>query len=211
VGLRLVDPGNTIFAGNSNALVVVTQLQPITVVFNVAEDNLSQLRSQILHRTGLPVDAFDRSQLNKIATGRLLTIDNQVDTTTGTIRFRAQFDNQDLALYPNQFVNARLLVNTLHNTLLIPSAAVQRNGVQAFVYKVSNNTASIQNIVEKTSDNNISAVEGLKPGDTVSITGFDKLQDGTKVEIEESPQATVTGNGDAAGTLAGKRDAGQTR
>ena len=211
VGLRLVDPGNTIFAGNSNALVVVTQLQPITVVFNVAEDNLSQLRSQILHRTGLPVDAFDRSQLNKIATGRLLTIDNQVDTTTGTIRFRAQFDNQDFALYPNQFVNARLLVNTLHNTLLIPSAAVQRNGVQAFVYKVSNNTASIQNIVEKTSDDNISAVEGLKPGDTVSITGFDKLQDGTKVEIEESPQATVTGNGDAAGTLAGKRDAGQTR
>jgi multidrug efflux system membrane fusion protein len=211
VGLRLVDPGNTIFAGNSNALVVVTQLQPITVVFNVAEDNLSQLRSQILHRTGLPVDAFDRSQLNKIATGHLLTIDNQVDTTTGTIRFRAQFDNQDLALYPNQFVNARLLVNTLRNTLLIPSAAVQRNGVQAFVYKVSNNTASIQNIVEKTSDNNISAVEGLKPGDIVSITGFDKLQDGTKVEIEQSPQATVTGNGDAAGTLAGKRDAGQTR
>ena len=211
VGLRLVDPGNTIFSGNSNALVVVTQLQPITVVFNVAEDNLSQLRSQILHRTGLPVDAFDRSQMNKLATGRLLTIDNQVDTTTGTIRFRAQFDNQDLALYPNQFVNARLLVSTLHNTLLIPSAAVQRNGVQAFVYKVSNNTASIQNIVEQTADGNISAVQGLKPGDTVSITGFDKLQDGTKVEIQESPQEPVTGNGEAAGTLAGKGAAGQTR
>jgi membrane fusion protein, multidrug efflux system len=211
VGLRLIDPGNTIFAGNSNALVVVTQLQPITVVFNVAEDNLSQVRSQILHRTGLPVDAFDRSQLNKIATGRLLTIDNQVDTTTGTIRFRAQFDNQDLALYPNQFVNARLLVNTLHNTLLIPSAAVQRNGVQAFVYKVSNNTASIQNIVEQTTDGGISAVQGLQPGDTVSVTGFDKLQDGTKVEIQETPQAPVTGNGDAAGTPAGKRATGQTR
>jgi multidrug efflux system membrane fusion protein len=211
VGLRLVDPGNTIFSGNSNALVVVTQLQPITVVFNVAEDNLSQLRSQILHRTGLPVDAFDRSQMNKLATGRLLTIDNQVDTTTGTIRFRAQFDNQDLALYPNQFVNARLLVSTLHNTLLIPSAAVQRNGVQAFVYKVSNNTASIQNIVEQTADGNVSAVQGLKPGDTVSITGFDKLQDGTKVEIQESPQEPVTGNGEAAGTLAGKGAAGQTR
>jgi membrane fusion protein, multidrug efflux system len=211
VGLRLVDPGNTIFSGNSNALVVVTQLQPITVVFNVAEDNLSQLRSQILHRTGLPVDAFDRSQMNKLATGRLLTIDNQVDTTTGTIRFRAQFDNQDLALYPNQFVNARLLVSTLHDTLLIPSAAVQRNGVQAFVYKVSNNTASIQNIVEQTTDGNVSAVQGLKPGDTVSLTGFDKLQDGTKVEIQESPQDTVTGNGEAAGTLAGKGAAGQTR
>ena len=211
VGLRLVDPGNTIFSGNSNALVVVTQLQPITVVFNVAEDNLPQLRSQILHRTGLPVDAFDRSQMNKIATGRLLTIDNQVDTTTGTIRFRAQFDNQDLALYPNQFVNARLLVSTLHNTLLIPSAAVQRNGVQAFVYKISNNTASIQNIVEQTTDGNVSAVQGLKPGDTVSLTGFDKLQDGTKVEIQESPQEPVTGNGEAAGTLAGKGGAGQTR
>jgi membrane fusion protein, multidrug efflux system len=210
VGLRLVDPGNTIFAGNSNALVVVTQLQPVTVVFNVAEDNLSQVRSQILHRTSLPVDAYDRAQLNKIGTGHLLTIDNQVDTTTGTIRFRAEFDNRDLALYPNQFVNARLLVSTLHNAMLIPSAAVQRNGVQAFVYKInSNHTASIQNIVEKTTDGNTSAVEGLNEGDTVSLTGFDKLQDGTKVEIQES--APATGNNDAAGTLSGKGSAGQTR
>src|SRR6202453_4144678 len=177
VGLRLVDIGNTIFAGSSNALVVVKQLQPITVVFNVAEDNLSQVRSQILHRTDLPVDAFDRSQLNKIATGRLLTIDNQVDTTTGPIRFRAEFDNHDLTLYPNQFVNARLLVNTLHNAMLVPSAAVQRNGVQAFVYKVnSNNTVSIQNIVEKTTDGNVSAIDNVNAGDTVSLTGFDKLQ-----------------------------------
>src|SRR6201994_683472 len=185
MGLRLVDPGNTVFAGNSNALAVVTQLQPITVVFNVAEDNLSQVRSQILRRTALPVDAFDRAQLKKIATGHLLTIDNQVDTTTGTIRFRAEFDNKDLSLYPNQFVNARLLVSTLHDTLLVPSAAVQRNGVQSFVYKVnSNHTASIQNIVEQSTDGNTSAIQGLNPGDTVSITGFDKLQDGTKVEIE---------------------------
>jgi membrane fusion protein, multidrug efflux system len=210
VGLRLVDPGNTIFAGSSNALVVVTQLQPITVVFNVAEDNLSQVRSQILKRTALPVDAFDRSQMNKIATGHLLTIDNQVDTTTGTIRFRAEFDNHDLTLYPNQFVNARLLVNTLHNVLLIPSPAVQRNGVQAFVYKVnSNGTAAIQNIAEKASDGDVSAVEGLNSGDTVSLTGFDKLQDGTKVSIEGSPQATV--NGDGTDALAGKRADGPTR
>jgi multidrug efflux system membrane fusion protein len=168
VGLRLVDPGNTVFAGNSNALAVVTQLQPITVVFNVAEDNLSQVRSQILRRTALPVDAFDRSQMNKIGT-------------------------------------ARLLASKLHDTLLIPSAAVQRNGVQAFVYKVSSNhTASIQNIVEQTTDGNMSAIQGLNPGDTVSITGFDKLQDGTKVEIEDSPQ-------EAAGTLSGKSAAGQTR
>jgi membrane fusion protein, multidrug efflux system len=212
-GLRLVDPGNTIFAGSSNALVVVTQLQPITVVFNVAEDNLSQVRSQILGRTALPVDAFDRSQLNKIAAGHLLTIDNQVDTTTGTIRFRAEFDNHDLTLYPNQFVNARLLVNTLHNALLVPSAAIQRNGVQAFVYKISSDhKASMQNIVEKTTDGTISAVEGLNAGDTVSLTGFDKLEDGTRVDIESTAStAPVTGNGDAAGTLAGKSAAGQTR
>jgi multidrug efflux system membrane fusion protein len=213
VGLRLVDPGNTIFAGSSNALVVITQLQPITVVFNVAEDNLSQVRSQILKRTALPVDAFDRSQLNKLATGQLLTIDNQVDTTTGTIRFRAQFDNRDLSLYPNQFVNARLLVTTLHDALLIPSAAVQRNGVQAYVYKINaDHTASIQNIVEKTTDGTVSAIEGLNPGDVVSVTGFDKLEAGTKVEIEAaSSDAPVTGNGDAAGTLAGKSAAGQNR
>ena len=185
VGLRLIDPGNTIFAGNANALVVITQLQPITVVFNVAEDNLPQLRSQILKRSALPVDAFDRALLNKIASGKLLSIDNQVDTTTGTVRFRAAFNNRDLALFPNQFVNARLLVTTLHNALLIPSAAVQRNGVQAFVYRVSSNHAtSVQNVTETTTDGTTSAVEGLNPGDTVATTGFDKLEDGTKVEIE---------------------------
>jgi len=209
VGLRLVDPGNTIFAGNSNALVVITQLQPITVVFNVAEDNLSQVRSQILRRANLPVDAYDRAQLNKIATGHLLTIDNQIDTTTGTVRFRAEFDNRDLALYPNQFVNARLLVSTLHDVMLIPNAAVQRNGVQAFVYRIDgNDTASIHNIVEKASDENTSAVEGLKAGDMVALTGFDKLQDGTKVEVEKAEPAS--GEGAAAGTPSGKSATGQT-
>ncbi len=206
VGLRLVDPGNTIFSGSSNALVVITQLQPITVVFNVAEDNLAQLHTQILHRSGLAVDVFDRSQLNKLATGHLLTIDNQVDTTTGTIRFRAEFANRDLNLFPNQFVNTRLLESTLRNTLLIPSAAVQRNGVKAFVYKVNpDGIATIQNIVEKTSDGNVSAIDGLNAGDTVSITGFDKLQDGTRVTIQSSPEEAATGNGDTAGTLAGRR------
>jgi multidrug efflux system membrane fusion protein len=209
VGLRLVDPGNTIFAGSSNALVVITQLQPITVVFNVAEDNLPQVRSQITTRSALPVDAFDRAQLNKIASGHLLTIDNQVDTTTGTIRFRAEFTNHDLSLFPNQFVNARLLVSTLHDALLIPSAAVQRNGVQAFVYKVkTDHTTAVQNITEKTTDGTTSAVEGLNAGDVVSTTGFDKLEDGTKVDIEASPEAPVSSNGAAAGTLDGKSAAG---
>jgi len=187
VGLRLVDPGNTIFSGSSNALVVITQLQPISVVFNVSEDNLDQVRSQILHRPGmqaLPVDVFDRSQQVKLATGKLLTLDNQIDTTTGTVRFRGEFDNRDLKLFPNQFVNTRLLVNTLHDVLLVPSAAVQRNGVQTFVYVVHSGKVAMHNVTELTSDGDVSAIQGLTEGDVVSITGFDKLQDGAKVAID---------------------------
>lgn len=210
VGLRLVDPGNTIFAGSSNALVVITQLQPISVVFNVAEDDLDKVRSQILNRNArqvLPVDAYDRSQQVKLATGRLLTLDNQIDTTTGTVRFRGAFENHDLKLFPNQFVNARLLVNTLHNVLLVPSAAVQRNGVQTYVYVVSGGKANTKNITELTSDGSISAIDGLNDGDVVSITGFDKLQDGTSVVVESSPQNVnpSTPAAAAAGTLSGRQ------
>jgi membrane fusion protein, multidrug efflux system len=187
VGLRLVDPGNVIFSGGSNPLVVVTQLEPITVVFNVAEDDLDQVRSQILHRSALDVDVFDRSQQTKIAAGRLLTLDNQIDTTTGTVRFRGQFANTDLRLYPNQFVNARLLVKTLQNAVLVPTAAVQRNGTQAFVYVVSGNTVKIRNVEELTNENQVAAVTGLNPGEVVPTTGFDKLQDGTTVKIEGAP------------------------
>ena len=120
VGLRLVDPGNTVFSGSSSSIVVITQLQPITVVFNVSEDSLSQVHDQILRRKSLPLDVLDRAQLTKIASGKLLTLDNQVDTSTGTVRFRGQFDNAALTLYPNQFVNARLLVKTLKDVVLIP-------------------------------------------------------------------------------------------
>ena len=186
VGLRLVDPGNVIFSGSSNPLVVITQLEPITVVFNVAEDDLSQVRGEILHRSALVVDAFDRSQLTKLATGRLLTLDNQIDTTTGTVRFRGQFANADLRLYPNQFVNARLLVKTLDNAVLVPTAAVQRNGTQAFVYVVSGNTVKIRNITELTNENQVAAVTGLNPGEVVPTTGFDKLQDGSKVSLQDA-------------------------
>jgi multidrug efflux system membrane fusion protein len=220
VGLRLVDPGNTIFAGSSNALVVITQLQPISVVFNVAEDDLDKVRSQITHRQTaqvLPVDVFDRSQTKKLASGKLLTLDNQIDTTTGTVRFRGQFDNRDLTLFPNQFVNTRLLVNTLRDVLLAPSAAVQRNGVQAFVYLVNGGKASVHNITELTSDGDVSAIEGINAGDVVSITGFDKLQDGTSVVVESSsdPTAVSTSGAVATGTLSGgqkgKAAAGGTR
>jgi multidrug efflux system membrane fusion protein len=195
VGLRLVDPGNTLFSGGSNAIVVITQLQPITVVFNVAEDDIDQVRSEILHRASQAVDAFDRSQQTKLATGKLLTLDNEIDNSTGTVRFRGQFDNADLKLYPNQFVNTRLLVKTLHNAVLVPSAAVQRNGTKAFVYVVSGDTVKMREITELTTENDQAAVVGLHSGEVVPITGFDKLQEGSKVTMQSDqsvgPQSSV--------------------
>jgi len=184
VGLRLVDPGNTVFSGSTSAIVVITQLQPITVVFNVAEDDIDQVRGEILHRAAQPVDAFDRSQQVKLATGKLLTLDNQIDNSTGTVRFRGQFDNADLKLYPNQFVNTRLLVKTLQNAVLVPTAAVQRNGTKAFVYVVSGDAVKMRTITELTIENDQAAVVGLNPGEVVSISGFDKLQEGSRVTIQ---------------------------
>ena len=184
VGLRLIDPGNTIFSGSSSPIVVITQLQPITVVFNVSEDGLGQVHDQILRRKTLPVDVLDRSQMTKIAAGKLLTLDNQVDTSTGTVRFRGQFDNNALTLYPNQFVNARMLVKTLKGVVLIPTAAVQRNGAQAFVYTIENGTAKIRNITETSTEDNVAAVTGVNTGDVVAVTGFDKLLDGLKVNVQ---------------------------
>ena len=193
VGLRLVDPGNTVFSGGSNPIVVITQLQPISVVFNVAEDNLEQVRSEVTTRHALPVEAYDRSRLVRLASGKLLTLDNQVDASTGTIRFRGQFENADLALFPNQFVNARLLVRTLLDQLLIPSSAVQHNGIQAFVYAVRDGSVHLQTVTEIATEGDNSAVDGLQLGDVVAISGFDKIQDGTRVAIlndESSPSGS---------------------
>jgi len=200
VGLRLVDPGNTVFSGGSSPIVVVTQLQPITVVFNVAEDYLEQLRSEVTHRDGLPVEAYDRAQLRRIATGKLLTLDNQVDTSTGTIRFRGQFDNANLALFPNQFVNARLLVRTLRDQLLVPTAAVQHNGIDAFVYVVRDGAVHLQPVTEIASEEDNAAVSGLHDGDVVAITGFDKIQDGVRVAVLNNlPAARVSSTQQANG------------
>jgi len=191
VGLRLVDSGNTVFAGSSNALVVITELQPITVVFNVAEDHLGEVQTQLRQRKPLAVEAFDRSAETKIAIGTLLTVDNQIDTSTGTVRFRGEFSNRDLALFPNQFVNARLLVKTLKDSVLVSNAAIQRNGTQAFVFVVDKNTVSVRNVTEQSTDGNTTAVEGLRVGEVVALSGFDKLQEGTPVQVEQSPQKTA--------------------
>jgi multidrug efflux system membrane fusion protein len=191
VGLRLVDSGNTVFAGSSSVLLVITQLQPITVVFNVAEDHLEQVQTQLQQHKHLAVEAFDRSASTKLAIGSLLTLDNQVDTSTGTVRFRGEFDNSDLTLFPNQFVNARLLVDTLKHSVLIPSTAIQRNGTQAFVFVIDNNTVRVRNIAERSTDGTTTAVEGLRVGEIVALSSFDKLQEGTSVRVEQSTQAAI--------------------
>ena len=182
VGLRLVDPGNTIFSGSNSTLVVITQLQPITVVFNVPEDDLPQVQAQLRGGRKLSVAAFDRSNEKQIATGELTSLDNEVDTTTGTVKFRAECTNENLSLFPNQFVNARLLVKTLRKVTLVPSAAVQHNGANAFVYIVKpDNTVGVQAIGTLTGNQQVTAVTGLNPGVWLATSGFDRLENGVAV------------------------------
>jgi multidrug efflux system membrane fusion protein len=192
VGLRLVDPGNMVQANGTTPLVVVTQLAPITVIFSVAEDYLAEIQQQMRNGTRLTVDAYDRTQQQKIAGGTLLTIDNQIDTTTGTVKMRAEFPNKDGALFPNQFVNARLLVKTQHDATLVPTPGIQRNAQGAFVYLIQNQKATLRTIKVGTTDGNTTAVEGINPGDVIAVNGFDKLQDGVPVRILKP-----TGNGNA--------------
>jgi membrane fusion protein, multidrug efflux system len=183
VGLRLVDPGNLAVASSTTPLAVVTQLQPITVVFTIPEDNVSQLEQQFRKGKTLTVDALDRSNQSNIATGKLEATDNQIDTTTGTLKLRAIFDNKDNALFPNQFVNARLLLQTLENVVLIPSSAVQHNGDVAYVFLVQNNVAHIHDIKPGVSEASLTEVQGLNPGDVVADSSFERLQDGSRVSI----------------------------
>jgi multidrug efflux system membrane fusion protein len=188
VGLRLLDPGNIVIAGSTTPLVVITQLQPITVIFSVAEDYLPQIQKQMRLGNKMSVDAFDRAQRAKLAAGSLLTLDNQVDTTTGTVKLKAIFANQDFTLFPNQFVNARLLVDTVQNASLVPTAAIQRNAQGTFVYLVMpDQTAAMQPVTVGTTDGGLAAVQGLQPGQVVAVTGFDKLQDGAKVAVSNAP------------------------
>jgi membrane fusion protein, multidrug efflux system len=204
VGLRLVDPGNIVQANSTTALVVITQLQPITVIFSVAEDYLSQIQQQMRQGQKLKVDALDRTQLKTIASGSLLTLDNQIDTTTGTVKLKAIFENKDNALFPNQFVNAKLLVETQHGVVLIPTPAIQRNSQQAFVYVIKpDNTASVQSITVGTSDGNITAVQGIQPGQIIAVNGFDKLQDGIKVQQRKgSKNGAASGDSSSSGDQA---------
>ncbi len=183
IGLRLVDQGNMVHATDVNGLAVITQLQPIAVIFNIAEDHLPEVTKKVTAGQTLQVLAYDRDSKTRLATGTLLTIDNQIDQTTGTVKFKAVFENKDLSLFPNQFVNARLLLETKHNSTIIPTAAVQHKEQTAFVYVVKDdNSVEIRNITTGTVEADEMQVQnGLEPGEKVVIDGIDKLQQGSKV------------------------------
>jgi multidrug efflux system membrane fusion protein len=197
VGLRLVDPGNLVTANSTTALGVLTQTQPITVIFTLAEDNLPQVLQQ-MKIASLEVDAFDRTQQSLLAKGKLATVDNQIDTTTGTVKLRALFSNSNGILFPNQFVNTRLLVKTLKNQLLLPSSAIQHNGDLSFVYVVQGNKVAMKTVTPGMTDGGNTVVAGLKPGDVVANSSFEKLQDGSQVYKSRVAIPGTTGDATAS-------------
>ncbi|HSF70074.1 MAG TPA: MdtA/MuxA family multidrug efflux RND transporter periplasmic adaptor subunit [Nitrospira sp.] len=193
VGLRLVDPGNMVRANDSNGLLVITQLKPISVVFTIPEDNLPAVLGRMNAGHQLTVDAFDREQKLKLATGTLLTVDNQIDPSTGTVRLKAVFPNEDGALFPNQFVNARLLLEVKHGVTLVPSAAIQRGAKGTFVYVIKEDrTVTVRPVtVGVAHGDDASISSGLGPEEVVVVEGTEKLREGTKVEVRNrSEKAT---------------------
>jgi multidrug efflux system membrane fusion protein len=197
VGLRLVDPGNVVQSAGTVTLAVITQLEPITVIFTIPEDSLGQVEARLNAKAKLPVDAFDRTAQTKIASGALLTLDNQIDTTTGTVKGRALFANTNDALFPNQFVNTRLLVNTLQGVTLIPSSAIQQNGQASFVYLIQSNFAHMRSVTPGVTNGGVTQVEGINPGDVVANSSFDKLQDKVAVVISNKPVTASTSGSNA--------------
>ena len=208
VGLRLVDPGNYVQASSATGLAVVTQLDPISVIFVLPEDEVSEVMKQQRAGQPLSVTAYDRTDTKLLATGTLTTVDNTVDTTTGTVKFRATFANADAALFPNQFVNARLLLRVVRGAVRVPVAAVQRGAPGTFVYLVKpDETVSVAPIKTGITDGDVTEVtDGLKPGDEVVVDGTDRLREGAKVRVTADaadPQATP-------GTAPAARSGGDT-
>jgi multidrug efflux system membrane fusion protein len=197
VGLRLVDPGNVVQSSSNTVLAVITQLVPITVIFTIPEDNLGQVQARLNKKAKLPVDAYDRAGNKKIASGTLLTIDNQIDTTTGTVKGRALFANTNNALFPNQFVNTRLLVNTLQGVTLIPSSTIQQNGQASFVYVIQSDIAHMRSVKPGVTEAGMTQLEGINPGDVVANSTFDKLQDNAHVVVSNTPPGAKAGGSGA--------------
>jgi multidrug efflux system membrane fusion protein len=185
VGLRLIDQGNYVQVSDNSGLVVITQLQPITVVFTVPEDNVAQIVKRLHADATLPVTAYDRSGTTKLATGTLMAIDSQIDTTTGTLKLKAQFANDDDGLFPNQFVNVKLLVDVLHGVTVIPTSAIQRGAPGTFVYLVNADNAVTARPVTlgPSSGDHVAVRSGLSPGERAVVDGADRLRDGAKVTL----------------------------
>ena len=195
VGLRLIDPGNYVTANDATGLVVITQVEPISVIFTLPEDQLPTILGKMRAGAQLKVEALDREK-KKIGQGWLATMDNQIDPTTGTVKLRANFDNRDGNLFPNQFVNARLLVEEKQGVTLIPTAAVQRNSQVTYIYLVKpDSSVTVRTIAIGTTEGEDSEVtSGLVPGDQVVMTGVDKLQEGSKVRVQMSGERTQKGS-----------------
>lgn len=196
VGLRLVDIGNIVHATDTTGLLVITQLQPISVIFTLPQDQLQQVLSKLRGGGQLPVEAFDRDDTTKIADGKLATIDNQIDPTTGTYKLKSIFSNANNALFPNQFVNVHMLVDVKRNIVIIPAAAIQRGPQGTYVYVISGgDQANIRPVtVAQTTGNNVGISSGLDSGDVVVIDGADKLQNGSKVVASAAPVPVTTGH-----------------
>jgi len=205
VGLRLVDPGNYVQTGSSTGIVVITRLDPISVLFSVPEDALPQIQSRLQDGAALPITAYDRANVKQLATGQLSSIDNEIDTTTGTVKLRAMFDNAKQTLFPNQFVNVTVLVDTLKDAVTVPAAAVQRGAPGTYVYLVNqDDTVSVHPIQLGTQDGDLIAVaSGLSPGDRVVTDGADRLRDGAHVSIPGHKAAPAAAGAAPAGAAAG--------
>ena len=201
VGLRQVDPGNFIQTSDTTGLVVITQLDPITVIFPIPEDNLPQVLPKLKNGARLSVDAFDREQKQKLATGYLLTIDNVVDPTTGTVKFRALFPNEGNKLFPDQFVNARLLVEVRHDSVIVPVSAIQRGPQGVFVYVVkADKSVTVRPVTLGVPEGGETSVDaGLTPGELVVSDGAERLHEGSLVEVKEAGKGRGNGNGQKPG------------
>jgi membrane fusion protein, multidrug efflux system len=210
VGLRQVDAGNYVQNSDPNGIVVVTQLQPISVIFTLPEDNLPAVMKRLRSGAALPVTAFDRTGASEIAQGRLETVDNQIDTTTGTVKLRAIFDNEQDNLFPNQFVNVKLLVDTLQNVDIVPNSAIQRGAPGTFVYLAKpDRTVVVQKVKLGPSDGQrIAVLSGLQPGESIVVDGADRLRDGAKITVASAAEHPDGAAGQTTSQPAGQQ-AGQ--
>ena len=213
IGLRYVDQGNIVHAADANGIAVITQLQPITVLFAIPQDAVPQVMKQFKTGSPMVVEAYDRDGRTLLATGKLVTVDNQVDPTTGTVKLRAEFPNTDETLFPNQFVNVQLIADQIHGATVVPTAAIQRSATATYVYLVAGQkTASVRRVETGPSERGAIVIsKGLVPGDVVVVDGVDKLRDGSTVELVSRAAGATGAAGSGPDKPAGQRGPGAAR